>query len=67
MGSEISAVVVSISIAKVVSIEEVAVAGATMHFGLMLANARAPSFFTLIYSRLVIGNRMEPCSHRKTR
>jgi MFS family permease len=54
VGSEISATVASIYIANVVNIEEVAVAGATLQFGIMLANVCAPSFSTLIYSQLVI-------------
>lgn len=54
VGSEISGIVESIYIANVVNIEEVAVVAATLQFGIMLANVCAPSFSTLIYSRLVI-------------
>jgi MFS family permease len=54
IGSEAGNIIASIYIANVVDIAEVAVAGSTLQFAVMLANVCAPSLSTLVYTRLVI-------------
>ncbi|KAJ9116120.1 hypothetical protein QFC20_000797 [Naganishia adeliensis] len=54
MGSEAGNIIASIYIANVVDVVEVAVAGSTLQFAVMLANVCAPSLSTLVYTRLVI-------------
>lgn len=54
IGSEAGNIIASIYIANVVDVVEVAVAGSTLQFAVMLANVCAPSLSTLVYTRLVI-------------
>jgi hypothetical protein len=54
VGSEAGNIIASIYIANVVDVTEVAAAGSTLQFAVMLANVCAPSLSTLVYTRRVV-------------